>query len=417
MSDPHLLDPLLDGYDRGFPLAAAGLRVSEIGAQGWRLHKDFDTPIAALRDDHVGHNAALMRQWCSAHDAELWPHAKTVMSPQLIRRQLAAGAQGFTAATFAQARLLLDWGVPGVLVANQIVSPRPAAHLAQHVASSAQHLLCYVDSLEGAAVLDAAAREAGTVIDVLIELGAPGGRTGVRNSAEAVTLRRDVDALRGLRLVGVAGYEGSYGGDRTAPVNERIRHYLAALAALLGEMQASDPLRIERPILSGGGSMHFDLVTEAAASLDFPHRVILRSGCYLLHDTGLFENATPLREHEGTPGLRAALSVWGTVHSRPEPELAYIDIGRRDAGFDQGLPRPLHRWSHLTGAVTAIEGASTRQLNDQHLHLALTKTTEMEIGDRVEFGISHPCTTMDKWRTLPVIDAEGAVVGAASTRF
>lgn len=417
MSTPSVMNPVLDGYDRGFPLEAAGLRVSDVAAQGWQLHEHFETPIAVLRDDHVGHNAELMRQWCARHSAQLWPHAKTVMSPQLIQRQLDSGSRGMTAATFPQARLLLDWGVPGVLIANQIVSPRAAQHLAHHVARSGQELICYVDSTHGAEVLDAAAREAGTVIDVLIELGAPGGRTGVRTTEEAIALRHRVDALPGLRLIGVSSYEGSFGGDRSPLVNERIREYLTGLASLLDRLHSDAALQTEEPVLSGGGSMHFDLVAEAAAQLGFPHRVILRSGCYLLHDTGLFENATPLRERDGEPGLRAALSVWGTVLSRPEPGRAYLDIGRRDAGFDQGLPRPLRRRNHRTGDITPLDQARTLQLNDQHLHLELPPATDLAIGDRVEFGISHPCTTMDKWRTIPLINASGSVVGAVNTRF
>lgn len=417
MSDPHLLDPRLDGYDRGFPPAAAGLQASEVGDRGWTLHGHFDTPIATIRGDHLTHNAALMRDWCAGRDAELWPHAKTVMSPQLISLQRESGAQGFTAATFAQARLLLDWDVPGVLIANQIVQPRAAEWLTRKVAASGQELLCYVDGIHGIQVLEAAARTSGTALPVLLELGAPQARTGIRSGAEVEGLRRELDRSPHLRLVGVAGYEGSFGADRSRESLLRVDAFLERQVELLAELVAAGAINCDRPLFSAGGSMYFDRVESARRKLPVEHRLLLRSGCYLLHDTGLFENATPLQEGPGAPGLRAALTVWGTVHSRPEATRAYLDIGRRDVGNDQGLPRPLRRLPLGEGHAEAFDQATVVQLNDQHLHLELSADSPVGVGDRIEFGISHPCTTMDKWRALAVVEEDGAVTGAVSTRF
>lgn len=417
MSNRDVTDPVLDGFDRGLPPAAGGLRASDLATQGWQLHRDFTTPIATLRGDHLGHNADVMRAWCAAHDAELWPHAKTTMSPQLITRQTAAAAHGFTAATFAQARLLLDWGVHGVLIANQVVDRHAAAWLATQVAHTDQALLQYVDSLAGADVLQSAAADAATRFDVLIELGAPHARTGVRSVDEGLALADRLARHPNLRIVGVAGYEGSFGADRSDAALARVDGYLAELAALLDTLAGRGALHTDRPVFSAGGSMYFDRVQLAARTLHTAHRLVLRSGCYLLHDTGLFEHATPLPDAPDRPGLRAALSVWGTVHSRPEPTRAYLDIGRRDAGTDQGLPRPLRRWRRADECLESFTDGTVVQLNDQHLHLELPRDSPVAVGDRIEFGISHPCTTVDKWRVIPVVDADGAVVDAVTTRF
>lgn len=417
MSEQETQDPRLDGHDRGFPLEAAGLRVSDIADQGWSLTDDFETPIATIRVDHLHHNVQVMRSWCDVHDAELWPHAKTVMSPQLLALQSENGAAGVTAASFGQARLLLEWGASAVLIANQVVQSRAAAWLAARVARTGQQVLSYVDSLDGIRVLDTAARAAGTTLDVLLELGAPGARTGIRETSEAEPLVRELRATPHLRLVGVAGYEGSFGADRSEEALARVDAFLVRQAALLTHLIDSAALDTDRPVFSAGGSMYFDRVAQAFRDLGTPGRLVLRSGCYLLHDTGLFHNATPLPDSGETPGLRAALTVWGTVHSRPEPTRAYLDIGRRDAGFDQGLPRPLRRVPVGSRDVAPFTSATTVQLNDQHLHLELPADSPVRVGDRIEFGISHPCTTMDKWRTLALVDDAGAVVGAVNTRF
>jgi D-serine dehydratase len=39
------------------------------------------------------------------------------------------------------------------------------------------------------------------------------------------------------------------------------------------------------------------------------------------------------------------------------------------------------------------------------------------VGDKVALGISHPCTTFDKWAWMAVLDDEGAVTGAITTGF
>jgi D-serine dehydratase len=39
------------------------------------------------------------------------------------------------------------------------------------------------------------------------------------------------------------------------------------------------------------------------------------------------------------------------------------------------------------------------------------------VGDRVCLGLSHPCTTFDKWRWMPIVDEELNVVDAIVTWF
>ena len=409
-------DQVLDGHDRGFPAASRGLLASEVGVRRWHLARDFETPIATIREDHVLHNAAVMRRWCAEHAAELWPHAKTVMSPELIALQLEHGATGLTAATAAQARLLLEWGAPRVFVANQLVQPTAARDLARWSAERGREVLSYVDSAAGVRILQAAASEVGAVLPVVLELGAPGARSGIRSPEDAAPILEQLRASAAVHLVGVAGYEGSFGADRSGAALERVDGFLRDLGGLLRELVRDGAMKSDRPVFSAGGSMYFDRVELAARDLGVEHRLVIRSGCYLLHDVGLFAAATPLPDGE-REGLRAALSVWGTVHSRPEPTMAYLDIGRRDVGFDQGLPVPQRRLPVGSLEPERFSAATAVQLNDQHLHVRLPADSPVGVGDRIEFGVSHPCTTMDKWRTIAVVDEPGAVVGAVTTRF
>jgi D-serine dehydratase len=51
-------------------------------------------------------------------------------------------------------------------------------------------------------------------------------------------------------------------------------------------------------------------------------------------------------------------------------------------------------------------------LNDQHARLRVAPGSELQPGDLVGFRISHPCTTFDNWRALPMVDDEYRVSAA-----
>ena len=161
-------------------------------------------------------------------------------------------------------------------------------------------------------------------------------------------------------------------------------------------------------LATAGGSTYFDLVADILTG--WPEgmsvRTVVRSGCYLTHDDGLYTRTTPLGRTDDAH-LEPALSVWAQVLSRPEPDLAIVGMGRRDVSFDQDLPMPYGR-----------PDSRVERLNDQHAYLRLAPADQgVEVGDWLEFGISHPCTVFDKWQLIPVLDADHRVVELVRTFF
>jgi D-serine dehydratase len=118
-------------------------------------------------------------------------------------------------------------------------------------------------------------------------------------------------------------------------------------------------------------------------------------------------------------GPEPALTVWAHIQSRPEPGLAILTVGRRDVGFDSGLPVPLFWYQEGTHAMPAAvgPGCEVTALNDQHAYMTCPPESRFAVGDLVGFGISHPCTTFDKWKVLLVIDDDYRVVDAIKTFF
>jgi len=419
-----LLDQRLPAGTKGMAIASAGLPLRSVGEQGWNLlDGDVTLPAAILIDSALRHNASAMAGFAERHNVRLAPHGKTTMAPQLFDRQFEAGAWALTAATPAHLGLYRSVGVPRIIYANQLVDAAAIAFLCEALtADPAFEVICLVDSFRSALLLAEGAKTHGLErrIDVLVELGMVGGRTGLRTADAAVALaERIVDALPTLRLRGVEAFEGIVAFD--ADGRAKVGALLDSLeTAATGIARFVAPLR---PILSVGGSAFFPLIVDRFRGLAGDIEIILRSGCYLAHDHGMYEAGRTSPFCHGaldhTPELRPALEIWGHIQSRPEPGRAYATIGKRDISHDAGLPAPI-KWSpsgSRTVHALAPEVARIVQLNDQHAYLEIPDDHPLQIGDRIAFGCSHPCTTFDKWRVLHVVDDDYGITEAIATCF
>ncbi|RSY79369.1 hypothetical protein DAH66_17550 [Sphingomonas koreensis] len=424
------LDVALPPGTKGLPAVPPGFTLADIAGAGWNvLAGDLPMPVAILKRSALDANIAAMQAYAARHGASLAPHGKTSMSPQLFARQLDAGAWGITVATAAHAALCDRAGAQRILIANQLAGEAEVALVATLAARSpdrAFHVL--VDSAEGAALLQQGFERAGggARIRVLIELGHAGGRTGVRSVEQGVALARTVVGLDRLTLVGIEGYEGLMVGDDPAADAQRVDAYLEQLVALLAAVRGEGLFAGDRILLTAGGSAYYDLVARRFGALDDGAvDLLLRSGCYVTHDTGFYArhraNAQSRAALGPPPRLVNALEVWTRVQSMPEPGLAILTAGKRDLSYDIELPRPIAFLA--AGAVHApqpIEGWQISALSDQHAFLVRDsggEATPLQIGDLIGLGISHPCTTFDKWQVLFEVSDDYAVIGGLKTFF
>lgn len=412
---------------KGFgPLAAHGaLNAETLSREQPQLHEgSFSFPLLTLRESALAHNVADMAAYCQAAGILFAPHGKTTMAPQLAARQLAAGAWAITVATVGQLRTHYRFGFRRLLLANELVDPAEIAWLAGVLRKDETfEAYCYVDSLEGVALLDAALSEhdAGRRIPVLVELGFPGGRTGARTREQALQVAEAAAATRTLRVAGVAGYEGAIGHHADPQTLDAVQQYCIQIRQLSDELRVAGCCDDDRQqIVSAGGSAFFDVVVAAlstATENGLAPLVVLRSGAYITHDHGFYAEISPAGRHTaGSLTLRPALELWAPVLSRPEPGLALLGIGRRDVSFDEGLPSPL-RIRRRDGVETDASVATVTALNDQHAYLQVPDDVRIGPGDLVCLGISHPCTTFDKWRVVAVVDDQERVVDAVHTFF
>jgi D-serine dehydratase len=239
---------------------------------------------------------------------------------------------------------------------------------------------------------------------------------------DALALARAVAAAPGLQLAGFECYEGLLVTDDRAADIDRVDALLEQVADLARQADAEGLFGGERIVLSAGGSSYFDRVAQGLRSVDGlsrPVLPVLRSGCYLTSDHGHYLGMLgELDAREGlAEGLLPALEVWSVVLSRPEPGLAILSMGKRDASYDLGLPVALTAHRPGDGPVALPEGARIDKMNDQHAYLRLPADCDLRVGDLVGCGISHPCTTFDKWSVLLLVDDDYNVQRAINTVF
>lgn len=409
------LDALpLSDLDKSLPAAANGLTKSEFLATRPRLSA-FSTPVMTLDDSAIEENLAEMARWCAAHGVELAPHGKTTMSPTLWERQLRAGCWGITLATISQVRVAVHYGVQRIILANALVDPAGLRWLAARLAEQpALEVFTWADST---ATVDAmVAALAGTAvprpITVLVELGAPGGRTGARTVDEAIAVADRIASSGVLRLAGVAGYEGALAHDASEDGLSTVAAYLESMAELHRRLEAEGHYPAGADvILTAGGSAYFDVVVDVLAPLAGDHTlVVLRSGAYIIHDDGFYTAITPFGRGEAAAQnyrFRSAMHVWARVVSRPEPGLALLDAGKRDVPYDEGLPTPQLVADQLGAPSHPLRGGEITAVNDQHAFLRIPPDSDLRVGDVVRLGLSHPCTAFDKWQWIPLLDDAG----------
>jgi len=418
---------ILDHRSKSYPLGAAPCRIGELGSKGWNLlADDMPYPLAVIRRSALAHNIAWMQDFAQRKGVALAPHGKTTMSPELFRQQLDGGAWGLTFATIFQLAVGVEAGARRAIIANQVLGAADLDGLMCLLEEHADLRVWFlVDSLAQLRMIEQWAQRhpAAPQLDVLVEIGVPGQRTGVRTLDEALVLARAIAKSPAARLGGIECYEG---GVAKCDSEHDAREVSALVHRVTEAVRACDAENLfadDTILLTAGGSAVFDLVVPLLRTqgLSRPVQGVLRSGCYVTHDHGNYKRFLQLVERrEGLDeSLRPALEVWSMVQSVPEPGLALLTCGRRDISYDIELPMPVKhspRGSRELSDVPADWKISA--LNDQHAYLRFDPQGSVpKVGDRVVLGISHPCTTFDKWRWVALIEDDGAVSGAISTRF
>ena len=413
---------IVGSLNKGLGAMDGPMSPREVVEQHWNLlHEDLSLPTAVLYEEKLAHNLAWMQQFIRAYGVNLAPHGKTTMAPALFTRQLQTGAWGITLATAHQSRVAYEHGVRRILMANQLVGKQNMETVSRLLRDPKFEFYCLVDSAQQVTQLGKFFSSHHQRLNVLIELGVDGGRTGIRNPQQLDQLLAALHEWRdAIAICGVELYEGVLQ-DESA-----IRTFLQRAIELAATLAKAKHFERNPAILSGAGSAWYDVVAEVFSAADIAHplEIVLRPGCYLTHDVGVYRQAqnqiltrNPIAKKMHS-GLLPALQLWAYVQAIPENGKAILTLGKRDAAFDAGLPTPsLHyRPGQPTPGACPSHWELIRMM-DQHAFMKISEGDDLQVGDMIGLDISHPCLTFDKWRYLPVLDSRYRVIDVVQTFF
>ncbi len=400
-------------FHKGFTLASHGLSIERFLSSKPNLFtSDFQFPIMILKESALSHNIDRMSRYCESLSVSLAPHVKTPMSPQIAQRQIDAGAWAITVANFSQASIFLDFGFKRIIIGNEVVEITSIREIARLNATGGAEIIFYLDSHAGLKIIqEAISGEKDVKVNLFLEIGAPGGRAGIRDTELLEELLLETAKDYRLAVRGVAGFEGAVpGGDRDHDGIEKLWVFLRTIvesAKIVAPYVQGDKI-----IISAGGSAFFDYVVQEFEKYGQDAHIVLRSGGYVSHDHIHYEDLYPFMGASEEDRFLPALEIWARVLSIPEPELAIVNYGKRDAGSDLDNPLPIKRYANqLTDFKARIE-----KLNDQHAFMEIAKNS-IAVGDLVACGISHPCTNFDKWKLIPVVNENYDVIDCVHTFF
>ncbi|MBC7004009.1 amino acid deaminase [Photobacterium sp. BZF1] len=411
-----------DIHHKKFPVGTKGIWVDEKTEGKYSLiNEEISLPAAVIKQQSIDNNLNWMQQFANHHNVKLSPHGKTTMTPAFFEQQLEAGAWGLTVATAPHAEVAASAGAKQIMMANQLVGKANMAIIKRLLSEHDVTFYCCVDSTENAEQLSTFFAGSGVTVHALIEFGVEGGRCGCRTPQQVISLAQHIDSLEGISLAGIEVYEGVIHGDNA---EQAIREFLATTVQTVELLKEEGLIKLDSPIVTGAGSAWYDVVAESFARCQ--HLLaIIRPGCYLIHDTGIYQDAqnNVMARAEVNQGyacdlggdLESALEVWAYVISRPEPGKAVIGLGKRDVAFDAGLPIPER--GYRNGERIEVGGLEATAIMDQHTFVTVPEGNDLRVGDVIAFSTSHPCLTFDKWKYICIADEDFQVSKLVETYF
>lgn len=384
------------------------------------INEEVSLPAAVIQHSKLSNNLDWMQRFAKQHQVKLCPHGKTTMTPDFFRQQLEHGAWGITVATPAQAEIAAFAGAQQIIIANQVVGKANMAIMARLMEQQKVELYVCVDSALNIQALGNFFAEYPVRLNLLIEFGVEGGRCGCRTESQVIELAQLIQQYSQLSLCGIEVYEGVIHGENA---EQLVREFLTRSLSLARTLKREQLLE-SQPIVTGAGSAWYDVVSECLANLDDVNAII-RPGCYAIHDTGIYLEAqnkvmARAKQNQGAAcdlggDLQSSLEVWAHIISRPEPNRLVAGLGKRDVAFDAGLPIPER--AYRNGQAIEVGNATTTAVMDQHAFIEIDPSSDLNVGDIIAFSTSHPCLTIDKWRSIAICDDEYNVTHWVETRF
>ncbi len=328
------------------------------------------TPALLVDLDAFEANLQKMASHAREHGKALRPHAKAHKCPAIARRQMGAGAVGLCVATIAEAELMSKAGIASMLLTS------PVADLVKMARIVATGAMVVVDHVQQVAWYEEAARVAGRVVDVLVDLDIGDHRTGALPGVQALAVAKAACDAQHLRLRGIQAYSvrGSHVGDR----GERTQVSRDAFQIAIETRDAMKRAGLPTEILTGGSSGTWDIDSA------IPEVTELQAGSYALMDLAYQKLGIDFRN---------AMTILTTVISANHQSFVTVDGGFKAFSTDRsygpeavGLPGSEYKWGGDEFGYVYVDACDRKP----------------RLGERIEFIPPHCDPTVNLYDRIYV---------------
>ena len=335
-----------------------------IGASRW----DLDTPALCVDLAKLEQNLATMRDALAGTGVASRPHAKSHKCPEIAKRQLASGAIGICTAKLSEAEVFWANGIANILMTTSNVS---AGKIRRAMALRQQNpgFIQAVDQLENARNLDEAARQAGIVADVVIDV-AIGTRSGVPTGDQAIALAQSVDSLKHLKLRGLISYDGA--AQHIKGFNTRRDQTLKRFEPSLETFERMKRAGLNTGIFSVGGTGTYNIMSRVAGVTD------LQVGSYVFMDCQYLDIGGEANE-KVFDDFASSLTVVTTVLNTYFPNSLTTDAGAKSLTLNKPGP-----W--VVGEAGFDYNASSDEFGVIRHETARRK---YQVGDKIDLIVPH----------------------------
>lgn len=328
--------------------------------------EELDTPCIVVDLDIAEANIAKLQAAANRMGVDVRPHSKTHKSPYWARKQIAAGAIGICCAKVGEAEVMVEAGVPEVMIANQVIGKRKITRLV--ALARAARIIVAVEDSSNVEDLSEAASAAGAELGVIVEVNVGMDRCGV-DSDEAVDLAKHIANSPGLRFDGLMGYEGHTVAERDYEIRKTEAE--KAMSVLTGTADHIRAAGMEVKVVSAAGTGTYSITGQVDGVTE------LQCGSYIFMDGDYLEVFND---------FEPALSVLSTVISRQKDDVAIADLGLKSISVDRGLAE-----------VLSPASASIIKHSEEHtaINLPDAESRALKIGDKVSVRPMHGDTTIN----------------------
>ena len=330
---------------------------------------DLDTPALVVDLDKMEQNIAKMQSTLKANGLASRPHAKTHKCAAIAKYQLQTGSIGICCAKSSEAEAMIENGVDKICMTTSNPSKNKIRR-AMALRKRSSNFIQAVDLEENARDLSAAAKEAGVVADVVIDV-AVGTRSGIPAGDEVLALAKVIDKLPNLKLRGMLSYDGGVQHAKGfAARKERALKTIQPNADVFAGLKKAG---LNAEIFSGGGSGTYNIMHQAPGFTD------VQVGSYLFMDMQYLAIGG-----QDDPNLytdfQPSLTVLVTVLNNRFPGLLTTDGGSK--AFTLNKPN---------AGVIGEPGMDYNAGSDEFGSIKITGTPSKsyKIGDKLECIVPH----------------------------